>query len=146
MKVCTKCKVEKELSFFSKDSSKRDKLKCWCKQCSSIPTLKWHNENRNRVRETGKIYSSKKYYSLKDGKFHVYLIPEEHYCGQTDNTIWRKHQHTTDGKITDGFEIFGSYDTRDEAKLVEAQFHALGWFGRAPKDKKFCLNSWQYEN
>ena len=33
MKTCSRCKVEKELSCFSKNRSHRDGLKLWCKDC-----------------------------------------------------------------------------------------------------------------
>jgi len=34
MKICTKCKIEKELSQFSKDKLKIDGLNYWCKECA----------------------------------------------------------------------------------------------------------------
>ena len=33
LKKCTKCKVEKELSEFNKDKSRKSGLQCHCKQC-----------------------------------------------------------------------------------------------------------------
>ena len=33
VKVCTKCKIEKELSEFYKDKSTKDGLTCKCKSC-----------------------------------------------------------------------------------------------------------------
>jgi len=155
MKVCSRCKVEKDVSFFGKRKWKGvTSPSAYCKECISANTKEWREENSEYVarrlhnrRPTTRIqekqWVAKKY---KDGKYRVYLLPEEHYCGQTEMVEYRIGQHTYSNKITEGMEIFGSYNTRKEAKLVEAQFHALGWYGRNLSDKKFCLNSWQYEN
>lgn len=46
LKTCTKCKIEKDSSEFSKDKGKRDGLSCWCKSCQK--TDKEKNKLRNQ--------------------------------------------------------------------------------------------------
>ena len=48
MKVCTKCKVEKELSEFYKDKSKKDGLQSYCKGCNNIGTTAYQKANPDK--------------------------------------------------------------------------------------------------
>lgn len=47
-KICTKCGTPKELSEFSKDKQKRDKLSSYCKECAIIRV---HSYNKNHKNE-----------------------------------------------------------------------------------------------
>jgi hypothetical protein len=54
-KLCSKCKNEKELSNFSKDSGNKDSLYSWCKAC-----VKLHQkENKDRIRIQQKSWRKK---------------------------------------------------------------------------------------
>ena len=128
-KVCTKCKEEKDTSLFGKDSSRKDNLKFWCKACCRTAGKKWHYNNHTYVKKYERIRANKAYHQMKDGLYHVYILPEEHYCGQTDNPNWRKNQHTSNGKITNGFEVIMSFKTRQQALDLESSFHKMGWLG-----------------
>jgi hypothetical protein len=48
MKVCTQCGFEKVLGDFSKDKSKRDGLRPYCKKCGVAYTMQWEATNRER--------------------------------------------------------------------------------------------------
>ena len=53
MKLCTKCKQNKDETCFNKDATKKDGLQCWCKECRS----KYNKEqvikrNKKRKEET----------------------------------------------------------------------------------------------
>lgn len=53
MKVCGKCKQEKELDKFSKSSGKRDGLQRWCKECWNA----YYKENYyNQGKEKDRLY------------------------------------------------------------------------------------------
>lgn len=54
MKQCSKCKVERESSLFSKDSARPDGLTSWCKVCRRTHYL----ANKDRVAEQMRKYSS----------------------------------------------------------------------------------------
>jgi hypothetical protein len=45
-KVCTKCKIEQDVSCFWKDKHTRDGLSCWCKVCASEKNKKYWSENK----------------------------------------------------------------------------------------------------
>lgn len=54
MKKCTRCKVEKELSQFSKDESSKDGLAYYCKACAAIGVKQWYENNKERAKEATK--------------------------------------------------------------------------------------------
>jgi hypothetical protein len=56
MKECNSCKKIKDLSCFSKDSHAPDDLKYSCKDCSSITTKKYKEENEKHVKEYNAKY------------------------------------------------------------------------------------------
>ena len=57
MKKCSKCKIEKPISEFNKNSKTKDKLTSYCKICNNQNNSKWFKNNRERR----KIYENKKY-------------------------------------------------------------------------------------
>jgi len=67
MKKCITCKVEKELSQFTKDKSRKDGLINNCRTCNSNICKKWYENNKERKKE-----SSKKWH--ENNKEHVYNL------------------------------------------------------------------------
>ena len=49
MKVCTKCKEQKPLSAFRKQSSTKDGLKYYCKECDNQTAKKYYEKNKNKI-------------------------------------------------------------------------------------------------
>src|ERR1039457_4713194 len=47
MKVCTKCKENKELTEFYKRKINKDGLQCQCKKCHGNCNKKWKNNNKD---------------------------------------------------------------------------------------------------
>lgn len=52
MKTCSKCKIEKPLTFFTKDKSRKDGYHYQCKSCK----MDYYNANRNHFLEYKKQY------------------------------------------------------------------------------------------
>lgn len=50
MKICTRCKIEKDLSFYHKNGNKRGGLRTVCRDCSKIDTLIWRSKNPDKVK------------------------------------------------------------------------------------------------
>jgi len=169
-KICTHCKVEKDLELFSKSKVVKSGRTAKCKECMAEIMRKYAANNRETIRANNlksyrkhkvkrkqgekksyldnrekRLKSRKEYYiknkeeiitrvnkyyhSLKDGLFYVYLLPEEHYCGQTDSIVLRERGHRQHGKLTDNMDVVMSFNTREEAKQLEKAFHKLGWYG-----------------
>jgi hypothetical protein len=60
MKKCSKCKQEKSLNEYSKDSSRKDGISAICKPCRNILSNKWLNKNKEE------------YYAKRKGKYNEY--------------------------------------------------------------------------
>lgn len=50
MKTCSKCKIEKELTEFSNNKTKRDGKETICKTCTRLRTRAWQKANKERTR------------------------------------------------------------------------------------------------
>lgn len=47
MKLCRRCKIEKDESEFGKDKSKKDGLNIYCKECLRESSKKWQAKNKD---------------------------------------------------------------------------------------------------
>jgi len=54
MKVCSRCKIEKELTEFNKRIDSKDGLRSQCKSCRTELTKKYREKNKERVKERRK--------------------------------------------------------------------------------------------
>ena len=59
MKLCTKCKTEKELSEYSKKKSSKDGLQYECKACVKQYDKQYRAENSERLKQQRKQYHAK---------------------------------------------------------------------------------------
>ena len=59
MKMCVRCKITKPTLDFSKDSSKKDKLNCYCKSCDYQISSNWVKNNRERSNKYKNDYLKK---------------------------------------------------------------------------------------
>lgn len=57
VKVCPKCGVEKPLDDFYKQKRSKDGLSYMCKECNKLRTRKYHQENKERLKEYQKVYN-----------------------------------------------------------------------------------------
>lgn len=55
MRICLKCKEEKELSEFNKEKRSKDGLKKYCKTCAYGMQVRWRQENPEKYRENNKV-------------------------------------------------------------------------------------------
>lgn len=67
-KQCTKCLLQKEIKYFSKDKKTKDGLKHFCKDCVKADNKKYYSENRKKI-ISDKIKYQK---SLPEGKKKEY--------------------------------------------------------------------------
>ena len=64
MKRCTKCGKPKDKAEFSKQSSRIDGLRCWCKKCECDYMHEYYRLNRKSVK---KYYSYEEIHRVVDG-------------------------------------------------------------------------------
>ena len=65
----------------------------------------------------------------KDPYYTVYYLPEHHYVGMTNYLKRRMKEHKQKGKIIEGYEVVGRYNTAIQAHLYETMLHAMGYEG-----------------
>ena len=51
MKICNKCKKEKQFIEFYKNKTKKDGLDSWCIECNRKNAEKWRKANKDKVNE-----------------------------------------------------------------------------------------------
>ena len=113
-KECKKCKQVKELWEFTLNKLSPFGRGSYCKKCSQKYSRK---------------YQTKRLADAKDGRYYVYLLTEDGYCGQTEQPVIRKAAHKTNGKNAEKMKLVASFNTREEALKLEAQYHSMGWQG-----------------
>ena len=89
-----------------------------CKKCGKPFTLD-HSCRR---------FCSEECKSGKDGRFHVYILPEAHYAGMTNNLKERMRTHKRKKNVKN-YEVVASYDCPKKAHLHETQLHVEGYEG-----------------
>ena len=57
--------------------------------------------------------------------FAVYYLPEEHYCGVTNNPEKRMIVHKNKGMNVEGWRVLSCHDTLVEARHQENLFHSV---------------------
>jgi hypothetical protein len=62
MKKCNKCKVEKPLTEFHKNKSRKDGLQLKCKICGKIYDKRYNSENKEKIN----LYNKKYYYNNQE--------------------------------------------------------------------------------
>jgi hypothetical protein len=87
MKTCTKCKIEKEETKFSKDKSRKDGLACWCKECRK----QYSQENEEKIREHQKQYR-------QDHKEEISKNRKQYYQENKEKELKQKKQWYQENK------------------------------------------------
>lgn len=68
MKKCSKCGIEKDLSFYNKRLKSIDGLRPDCKDCRKLETTRYRNLNKDKLKAVGKIYYEKN--KVKRQEYH----------------------------------------------------------------------------
>jgi hypothetical protein len=75
MKVCSKCKEEKELSYFDKDKRKKDGHRSQCKKCIKeyyLNNKEYYKEYKEKYKEKYKEYYKERYKNNKEKNKEYY--------------------------------------------------------------------------
>lgn len=65
-KICTVCKIEKDIAEFHKRSAARDGLRSECKECGRLNTLKYIRNNKDKIHIINKRRYAKYYEKIKE--------------------------------------------------------------------------------
>lgn len=105
MKKCTKCKVDKPLTEFSKHKHTKDGLNCHCKVCIKIAAKQWSKNNKDKAYTWSKNWrdnnpqkqkaSTKRWLKCKSGVYAIYENGECLYVGESSSLYGRISHHKT---------------------------------------------------
>jgi hypothetical protein len=66
-KVCSKCKVDKEICEFHKSSRSNDGFRGQCKECRKVDTKLYYQNNSNKLKEKSSKYRLNNPEKIKEG-------------------------------------------------------------------------------
>lgn len=139
MKFCTKCELEKEKKYFSKDKSRKDALCVWCKEC----TKKYQTNNKEKLLAYNKKYKednkekinkqSLKYYNDK------YKIDIQFKLGRNLRT---RFNHALKDGYKQGSAVRDLGCSIEYLKIyLEQQFiEGMTWENHGIKDKQWSID------
>ena len=136
MKICSTCKVEKNLEDFYRCKTKVDGYQIICKECNNNNNRIYYLKNRDKLKNYSKItngrysaYNKMYIESKKDGYHYVYLLPEYNYVGYTSNLYSRMIVHKSNNRDISNYIVLGKFLDKEEALQVERSYHAKGFLG-----------------
>ena len=112
-KICSKCKIEKPFDFFNNDKNRKDGKQRYCKECRNKQKREWNSKKKQET------------------KWVVYILPEEHYAGISNNLYKRIANHAHSGKDVKNWYIYAEFDRPELAIIIEAILHLQGYKGCA---------------
>ena len=124
MKICSKCNADKNLNEFYQSGKS---IRTECKACFKAKRLKngYYQNDKKRFL----IASKNQQQSTTLSYYIVYGLPNEMYCGITNNIYKRMNSHRSNSKDTTGDFIISIHSTKSEALKAEKEQHQKGWLG-----------------
>ena len=138
---CKECCKEFQSNYYQNNKEKHKEYKQNNKEKIDENNRKWYQSNKEKLAEYGKKYyennrekvleQTKKYYeSFKLDHYIVYYLPEENYCGVTQNPTSRMLRHKSRGNNPTGWRVLATTKTKQEALIIESKYHTeLGMHG-----------------
>lgn len=109
-KICSKCKIEKDTSEFSKNKSKTDGFQHSCKECNKIYKQKYRSENKDKIKIMNKEY-------YQENKDHIQKQHKEYY----ENSEEKRKQYYNLNKERISKRCKNNYDINKEYILKQKQ-------------------------
>ena len=78
-KICTKCKIEKQLTEFGIHKSRKDGLRSVCKSCNTKQALSYAQLNKDKVSKYQKEYKSKNKVKVNEQNKTIKEKNKDHY-------------------------------------------------------------------
>tara|TARA_R110000737_G_scaffold123557_1_gene155625 strand:+ start:480 stop:896 length:417 start_codon:yes stop_codon:yes gene_type:complete len=130
-KTCRDCKVAKDLSEFYK---LKNLARANCKECCKSISKEYNKNNKEKKLEWDRNF----YKSKTLDHYVVYYLPEENYCGVTNNTNYRMRLHKSHGNNTNNWRVLSTTETLEEALTIESKYHTELGMNGASGWKKAC--------
>ena len=94
-KICSKCKIEKPVTEYFKDTKRKIGIRCRCIACCKIDTMEWRENKRShynnyaaswRAKNPGRQHKTdiKRHYGLSIEAYNHMLVEQENKCAICD--------------------------------------------------------------
>lgn len=113
-KICTKCTISKDLSFFAPHKAYKDGYSTWCRECLSERASLWSKKNSMQRQENQRKYGKRrpevkqnskfkqrygisldKFNEMSDNQKDQCLICKKHKSDNKNNKLFVDHCHST---------------------------------------------------
>jgi hypothetical protein len=91
MKQCNKCKEEKEVSEFYKNSGNKDGYRSTCKRCDAIVKQEYHQKNKDIINEKSRSYHHKNK-DIRNKISREYREKHKEHLRQLDKEWYKKNK------------------------------------------------------
>lgn len=133
MKVCSKCKIDKDINQYNKKKGNKDGLSYYCKECVSVENKLYKEKKRDIYREKSKEYYSdnkeyfkqknKEYYEMNKEKFSItnkdYYNNNKEYFVKKSKEYRFNNQHKLNLYNKEYIKL---YYSKDENKLKKSEY------------------------
>ena len=134
MKICTKCKKEKDYSEFNENKAKKDGYQIICKNCNREYSRNYYKANKKQLYSKLVKYTKNK----QEGVYSVYLLPVSNYVGMTKNVFQRMCFHRNAQKRdTSNYIIIAQFKDKEDALNLEREYHNKGFAGVNKWNKRY---------
>jgi len=122
MKICSTCKIEKNISCFTKKTREKDGLNGQCKSCRNVAYLKYYETNKEKIKQVRYKYKKNNPEKVKLSQKQATLKKFDYYKEQ--KKAWRRN-NPEKTRI-----YFNTYKSKNHGKV-------LSWMAnyRAKKNK-----------
>ena len=141
MKICGKCRQEKDLSEFSKNSGRKDGLSGYCKPCMKISRRKHYDENYLKVRSEIMARRVQLRKFIREYKSSVGCMD----CGNADSRVLDfdhlpefEKEFNLSSAIQRGYGIDKMMSEIKKCEVVCANCHRIRTVTRLDKQSKTC--------
>ena len=135
MKTCTKCKLIKELSEFSKDKYKKDNLSSSCNLCNRARSLKWQKDNKKEYNERNRKW----YYDNRESRLE-YSRNLYHKIKHNDKYKERLQRYKESGKVKDKHYARYGMTFNDYSILLEKQRNTCKICSQSQSRRKLAVD------
>lgn len=135
MKTCSKCKQDKDVSFFTKNNQRKDGLSCQCKTCLNHKRMEYRDKSKDRIKaQKARSYAKNKEKIL--AKQAIYYIENK---SKISETIAKYHAANSN-RIAEQRAIYRA-NNKDKIAAANALYRAEN-----PEKIKCRHAKWRAEN